>query len=52
MPYRATPQFSDVWKRASDVSGWLTEKQAQLLWETADQMGTALATVQNKLSIA
>jgi hypothetical protein len=38
MPHRATPQFSEAWRLASDVSGWLTEAQAQLLWETAERL--------------
>jgi hypothetical protein len=40
MPYSATPQFAEAWELASDVSGWLTEAQARLLWETASQLPT------------
>ncbi|GEP32862.1 hypothetical protein NSZ01_06300 [Nocardioides szechwanensis] len=35
MPERTTPQFPDVWEIASAVPGWLTEAQAELLWQTA-----------------
>jgi hypothetical protein len=38
MPDPTTPQFSLVWEFASGVSGWLTEDQARLLWETAEQL--------------
>ncbi len=38
MPDAATPQFSTMWEVASEVSGWLTEAQAELLWDTAAQL--------------
>jgi Methyltransferase domain len=38
MPDAATPQFTKVWEFASEVSGWLTEAQAELLWDTAGQL--------------
>jgi hypothetical protein len=38
MPDPVTPQFPSVWEFASGVSGWLTEAQAELLWETAEQL--------------
>ena len=38
MPDAATPQFSTVWEVASEVSGWLTEAQAELLWNTAAEL--------------
>ncbi len=38
MPDATTPQFSKVWEFASGVSGWLTEAQAKLLWDTTAQL--------------
>jgi hypothetical protein len=38
MPDAVTPQFTKVWEFASEVSGWLTEAQAELLWDTAGQL--------------
>lgn len=35
MPESTTPQFSEVWDIASEVPGWLTEAQAELLWQMA-----------------
>ena len=38
MPHPAMPQFCEVWELASDVSGWLTQAQAQLLWDAAEDL--------------
>jgi Methyltransferase domain len=46
MPDPATPQFPLVWEFASGVSGWLTEAQAELLWETAEQLPQAPLVVE------
>jgi hypothetical protein len=46
MPDAATPDFSRVWDFASEVSGWLTEAQAQLLWDVAAQLSPAPLVVE------
>jgi hypothetical protein len=46
MPDPATPQFSSVWGFASEVSGWLTEPQAELLWDTAQQLAPSSLVVE------
>lgn len=46
MPDAVTPQFSKVWEFASEISGWLTEAQAKLLWETAAQLPTTPLVVE------
>ena len=38
MPHPAAPQFPSAWEFASGIPGWLTEAQAQLLWETAENL--------------
>jgi hypothetical protein len=46
MPDAAIPQFSEVWGFATEVSGWLTEAQAELLWDTASQLSTTPLVVE------
>ncbi len=38
MPDAATPHFPSAWEFASEVPGWLTQAQAELLWETAEEL--------------
>lgn len=46
MPDAASPQFSKVWEFASKVSGWLTEAQAEMLWDTATQLSNPALVVE------
>ena len=36
MPERSTDDFTQAWEQASGISGWLTQDQARLLWDSAD----------------
>lgn len=38
MPDRTAPQFRNAWATASEISGWLTEAQAELLWNAAIEL--------------
>ncbi|WP_445256705.1 class I SAM-dependent methyltransferase [Nocardioides aurantiacus] len=38
MPHRAAPGFEAAWEIADRIPGWLTEAQARLLWETAEEV--------------
>ena len=46
MAQRARPQFAETWGLAAGVSGWLTEAQAQLLWDTAGELPPASLVVE------
>jgi len=46
MAQRARPQFAETWELAAGVSGWLTEAQAQLLWDTAGGLPPASLVVE------
>ncbi len=46
MSDQMSPQFSRAWELASGVSGWLTEAQAQLLWDTTAPLPPAPVVVE------
>ncbi|MFC7497480.1 MULTISPECIES: class I SAM-dependent methyltransferase [unclassified Nocardioides] len=38
MPHPRSAEFSSAWEHASNIAGWLTEDQAELLWEASTDL--------------